>query len=134
MDDNLEVDVEVDLAALGNKDLDNIHLNLSYRLANGRLRVSRKGSIFGNTARAWGTAQWVGDWTVEYVLTKDGRLSAKLYNKHVTNTSYVDTESAATFTGGVSLSYTKGFNQWRELLRSRKRVAKKEATQNDPAH
>jgi TamB, inner membrane protein subunit of TAM complex len=134
LDDNLEVDVEVDLAALGNKDLDNLHLNLSYHLVNGRLRVSRRGSIFGNTARAWGTAQWVGDWTVEYVLTKDGRLSAKLYNKHVTNTSYVDTESAATFTGGVSLSYTKGFNQWWELLRSSKRVAKKEATQNDTAH
>lgn len=133
LDDNLEVDVEVDLAALGNKDLDNLHLNLSYHLMNGRLRVSRKGSILGNTARAWSTAQWVGDWTVEYVLTKDGRLSAKLYNKHVINTSYMDTESAATFTGGVSLSYTKGFNQWRELLRSSKQVAKKEAIQNNTA-
>jgi len=127
LDDNLEVDVEVDLAALGNKDLDHLHLNLSYNLVNGRLRVSRKGSIFGNTARAWSTAQWVGDWTVEYVLTKDRRLSAKLYNKHTTNATYMGAEGASTFTGGVSLSYTKGFNRWRELVRGNKRSAKKEA-------
>jgi hypothetical protein len=125
LDDNLEVDVEVDLAALGNKDLDNLHLNLSYNLVDGRLRVSRQGSIFGNTARAWSTAQLVGDWTVEYVLTKDGRLRAKLYNKHTTNAAYMDTEGAAIFTGGVSLLYSKGFNHWRELLRNSKEVAKK---------
>ncbi len=116
LDDNLEVDVEVDLAALRDESRGSqgLHLDLAYRLSD-RLRVSRKGSIFGNTSRAWSTVQWVGAWTVEYVLTKDRRLSAKLYNKHATNATYMGTEGAAIFTGGVSLSYTKGFNQWREL-------------------
>jgi TamB, inner membrane protein subunit of TAM complex len=135
LDDNLEVDLDVDLTAPGQEARERIHLDLAYNLVGGRLRVSRKGSIFGNTARAWSAAQFVGDWTVEYVLTRDGRLRAKLYNKHATNAAYTDTESTAEFYGGVSLLYTRAFNEWRELLpgSNRKRVAKKEVASNNEA-
>ena len=80
------------------------------------------------------TAQLVGDWTVAYILTKDGRLSTKLYSKHITNATYAGIEGTATFAGGFSLLYTKEFNQWRELLGGSKHVAKKKRHKNNGAH
>jgi hypothetical protein len=122
--DNLEVDVDIDLATLGSQDPDTLHLDISYKFTD-RLRVSRKSSISGSTDDASRTARLVGDWTAAYVLTEDGRLKAKLYNKYVVNAAYVDAAEKTTFVGGVSLLYTKRFNQWRELMGSSKRAAKK---------
>ena len=126
INDNLEVDIDVDLATLGSRDLDNLHLDLSYKLTD-KLRVSRKGSILGPTDNVSNTARLVGDWTVEYVLTKDERLKAKLYNKYVANAAHMDSEGTTTFSGGGSLLYTKHFNRWRELVRGSERAAKKRA-------
>lgn len=135
LDDNLEVDLDFDLAASGRRDLENIYLNLSYNLIGGRLRVSRTGQFGGSTGgRKLSTAQLVGDWTVAYILTKDGRLSTKLYSKHITNATYAGIEGTATFAGGFSLLYTKEFNQWRELLGGSKHVAKKKRHKNNGAH
>jgi TamB, inner membrane protein subunit of TAM complex len=126
INDNLEVDIEVDFATSGSQDLDTLHLDLSYQLTD-RLRVSRKGSISGATDDVSNTARLVGDWTAAYVLTKDGRLKAKLYNKYITNAAYVDSGDTTTLSGGVSLLYTKRFDQWKELVRGHKRAAKKVA-------
>jgi hypothetical protein len=123
LNDNLKVAVDIGPVASGHGDLEKIHLNLSYHLIGGRLRVSRKGQFGGSTGLS--TAQLVGDWTLEYVLTKDGRLSAKLYNKHVTSTEYMDEDGTTEFYGGVSLLYTRAFHQWKELLWGSRHGAKK---------
>jgi hypothetical protein len=128
--DNLEVDVDIDLATLRSQDPDTLHLDFSYKFTD-RLRVSRKSSISGTTTEdASRTARLIGDWTAEYVLTEDGRLKAKLYNKYVVNAACMDAASKTTFVGGVSLLYTKRFNQWRALMGSSKRAAKKRRAKN----
>jgi TamB, inner membrane protein subunit of TAM complex len=135
LNDNLEVAIDVDPVVSGYGAFENIHLNLSYNLIGGRLRVSRKGQFGGSKGRTGlSIAQLIGDWTVEYVLAKDGRLRAKLYNKHVTSTEHMDAESTAELYGGISLLYTRAFNQWKELLWSSKRGAKKEAVRKKGAH
>jgi TamB, inner membrane protein subunit of TAM complex len=126
INDNLEIDIDANLATLGSQDRDNLHLDLSYKLTD-KLRVSRKGSIWGAKDDVSNTARLVGDWTVEYVLTKDGRLKAKLYNKYVANTAHIDSEGTTAFSGGGSLLYTKRFNRWRELVGGSGRAAKKRA-------
>ncbi len=124
LDDNLEVDLDVDLATLGSQDSDTLHLDLSYRLTD-RLRVSRKRSLLDTPEEASRTARLVGDWTAEYALTKDGRLKAKLYSKYIANTASMGIEGATTLVGGISLLYTKSFNQWWELVRRDKRDTRK---------
>jgi TamB, inner membrane protein subunit of TAM complex len=126
INDNLEIDIDIDLATLGSQNLDTLHLDLSYKLTD-KLRVSRKGGIFGAKDDVSSTARLVGDWTVEYVLTKDGGLKAKLYNKYIANASHMDAEGTTMFLGGGSLLYTKRFNRWRELVRGSERTAKKRA-------
>jgi hypothetical protein len=111
---------------LESQDFDNLHLDISYKLTD-KLRVSRKSSILGAINDESHAARLVGDWTVEYVLTKDGRLKAKLYNKYVSNAAHMDSEGTTTFSGGGSLLYTKRFNRWRELVRGSERAAKKRA-------
>jgi TamB, inner membrane protein subunit of TAM complex len=111
LDDNLEIDVDVDTQEIGRRNFDNLNLNLAYNLVGGRLRISRTGNIVGNTGGALRIGHLIGDWTVVYGLTKDGRYRAKLYKKD-TATS---TDSNVTFAVGISLMYTRSFNQWREL-------------------
>jgi hypothetical protein len=129
LDDNLDVGLDLDLPELERQDLNTLHLNLSYRLTD-RLKVSRKGSLLGTKAYASSTDLLIGDWTVEYILTQDRRLRAKLYSKYMTSAMRTDTEGTAILAGGVSLLYTRGFNQWRELVGGRKQASKKEDKQN----
>ena len=125
LNNSLEVDLDMDLAALERKDSDMLYLNLAYKLTD-RLRVTRKGSLSG-AEHTSSTARLIGDWTVEYVLTQDGRLRAKLYNKYITHATHMDTEGTTILSGGVGLLYTRGFNQWKELWRRHKRAATQKA-------
>jgi hypothetical protein len=124
LDDNLEVEIDVDTQEIRRLNFGNLHFNLSYNLLGGRLRVSRKGQFGGIMGRTGlNIAQLVGDWAVECVLTEDGRLRAKLYNKHITNTEHVGAESITELYGGVSLLYIRTFNQWGEFWSGSKRLA-----------
>ena len=129
LDDNLEVDLDIDLAKLERQDLNQFYLNVSYRFTD-RFRVSRKGSFLGTTGYGSSVARLVGDWTAEYFLTQDGRLRAKLYNKYITNTMHMDKEGTALLAGGIGLSYTRGFNRWGELVGDHKRASRKADRQN----
>jgi len=117
VNDQLDVDLAID-PAVSASDLDALHLNLSYRLAD-RLWIYSKGSLLGTTAHAPNVAHLIGDWAVEYLLTRDGRIRAKLY---MANTTQMNAPDAVRSTGGVSLLYTQGFNHWL-LSRRSKRAA-----------
>ena len=124
LDKKLELDTDVDLEELRNKGLESLRFKLSRSFFDGRLRVSREGGFGVGAADESTISQIVGDWTVEYFLTQDGRLRVKLYNKNVANPTYVGTDRAAAL-GGFSLLYIRGFNQWRELFGDGKQAAKK---------
>lgn len=125
-DENLEIDTDVDLTAIDKGELESLRLRLAYNLLAGRLRISREGEINIEASNETNPANLVGDWTLEYMLTKDRRLSAKLYNKCVRSNSRV-TDKATAIAGGFSLLYVKGFSRWKELFSSDKKAKEKGA-------
>ena len=82
----------------------------------------------------------LGDWTVDYLLTPDGTLKIKMFNR--TNLNQL---TATTFGGqttistGFSLMSTQNFNSWKELISSaylhrRKEVAKNGKKENEDSN
>ncbi|MBO0948585.1 translocation/assembly module TamB domain-containing protein [Fibrella forsythiae] len=92
--------------------LNNLQLRVSYRLLNDRLRVSRDGGFTYGQSQA-SAASLLGEWTLEYWLTPDGRLRAKMYNRNQQSALGTLSLSSATLTtsGGVSMLYTRSFNR-----------------------
>ncbi|MEQ9426044.1 MAG: translocation/assembly module TamB domain-containing protein [Cyclobacteriaceae bacterium] len=113
VDENLEVDV--DLSSLDQDAFNTFQLRLAYTFLNGRLKVSRDGG-FTNVNNETDAATIVGDWTVEYLLTNDGKLRAKMYNKTNYNSVNRLLQDQNNVTTGFSLEYTKSFDEFRELL------------------
>ena len=72
-------------------------------------------------------AALAGDWTVDYLLTPDGKLKVKMYSRSNYNAllSAINTQTA--YTTGLSLSHTQSFNTFSELLRGSRRRNKKES-------
>ena len=82
VDENLEIDV--DLSTFDDAAYNTFQLRLSYTFLNGRLRVTRDGTFYGsqnssiapnNTGNQ--VSAIAGDWTVDYLLTADGKLKIK---------------------------------------------------------
>ena len=112
VDENLEIDVD-----LGNLDQDafnTFQLRLSYSFLDGRLRVTRDGGFTDGDSNA-GVNSIVGDWTVEYLLTPDGRLRAKMYNKNNFFSESTATNQRTSTTAGFSIQYTENFDKISEI-------------------
>jgi hypothetical protein len=114
---NKNLEVGVNLSGFNQQSIENFQLRLSYTALDGRLKVTRNGS-FTNTASQTTAASLAGDWTLEYNLTRDGKLRAKVF--HRTNQTLATTGVAltnqATTTQGASLMHTQSFSTLRELL------------------
>lgn len=90
--------------------LNNLQLRFSYRLLNDRLRISRDGGFTYGQSQ-YNAASLLGEWTLEYFLTPDGRLRAKVYNRNQQSIlSQYNLTSTITTGGGISLLYTRSFN------------------------
>ncbi|MDA0195287.1 MAG: translocation/assembly module TamB [Bacteroidetes bacterium] len=113
VDENLEVDV--DLTSLNQDAFNTFQLRLAYTLLNGRLKISRDGG-FTNINNETDATSIVGDWTVEYLITNDGKLRAKMYNKTNYNTINRFLDSPNNTTTGFSLEYTKSFEDFTDLI------------------
>jgi len=112
VDENLEINL--DLGTLDQEAFNTFQLRLSYSFLNGRLRVTRDGTIAA------------GDWTVDYLLTPDGKYKVKMFSRSNYNqlTNSLSTQTA--ITTGFSLLYTKNFNNLNELwIKRRKEVEEK---------
>jgi hypothetical protein len=129
-DENLVLDV--DLGSLDNEAFNTFQLRMSYSFLGGRLRVTRDG---GFTDQATGTTaeSILGDWTVEYLLSPDGMLRAKIYNR--TNYNTLDpTNRQTTQTAGFSVMHTLSFDQIKDIFkktRNKNRQVEADGTQND---
>ena len=90
--------------------INNLQLRFSYRFLNDRFRISRDGGFTYGTNQT-SSASLLGEWTLEYWITLDGRLRAKMYNRNQQN-ALAQTAGISTLTtgGGVSLLYTRTFN------------------------
>lgn len=123
VDQNLEIDL--DIGAMDQEAFNTFQLRLSYSFLNGRLRVTRDGT-FGNQTNQSSAANMIGDWTIDYLLTPDGKFKVKMYSRSNFNqlTNTLGTQAAVTT--GVSLLHTQSFNNLKELLRSTRERRRKE--------
>ena len=131
VDQNLEVNL--DLGTLDQEAFNTFQLRMSYSFMNGRLRITRDGSLGSNQFARSEIASIAGDWTVDYLLTPDGKFKAKMYSRSNFNTllSSIGTQTAVTT--GLSLSHTQSFNEFADLIRSaRKKRQKQTFEPTDP--
>jgi hypothetical protein len=133
VDENLEIDV--DFGKLDQEAFNTFQLRLSYTLLDGRLRITRDGG-FTNQANKADVSSIAGDWTLEYLLTDDGKFKVKMYNRTNYNPINPTEENQNTVTTGVSIIHTQSFDEIKDLFkRSRDKVKKNkedEDQENDP--
>ena len=108
VDENLTIDI--DLGSLDKEALQTFQLRVSYSFLNGKLVVTRDGGFTDQNNQAT-LSSITGDWTVEYLLSKDGKLRVKLFKQ--TNYDQLNSSSGAgedLISGGFSLLYTTSFD------------------------
>jgi hypothetical protein len=106
---------------------------------NGRLRITRDGTYYSNQnngtpANNQNISNIAGDWTVDYLLTPDGKLKVKMYNRTNFNPVFNAATSSSSVTTGVSLTHTQSFNELKDLWRSARNKRKKEAKDTPDAN
>ena len=114
VDENLTIDI--DLGNLSSEALQTFQLRVSYAFLDGKLIVTRDGGFTDQNQQAT-LSSITGDWTVEYLLSQDGKLRVKLFKK----TNYDQLSSSTNtdqdlITGGFSLLYTTSFDNLKELF------------------
>lgn len=115
-DENL--DVAIDFSGYDPENNNIFRLKLSYSLLDGRLRVSRDGG-FSNYESSNDLAHVFGEWTIEYLITEDGKIRMKAFNKNLTSTISQDNATTNTVYG-FSLTHNKSFDSLKELFKKAK--------------
>lgn len=127
-DENLVIDV--DLGSLDKEAFNTFQFRMSYSFLDGRLRVTRDGG-FTHQDNTADVVSVLGDWSVEYLLTPDGKYRVKIYNKTNYNTLNPQLQNTAT-TAGFSLMHTQSFDEFRELFgKARKNAIDKQNEEED---
>ena len=129
VDQNLEIDV--DLGVMDDEAFNTFQLRFSYTFLGGRLRVTGDGT-FNNTngnasnANQANPSSVAGDWTVDYMLTADGKLRVKMYSRTNVNPVLSSVNNQNTITTGASLIHTQSFDEIKDLWkRTREKKSKK---------
>ena len=130
VDENLEIDLNI--GALDPDAFNTFQLRLSYTFLDGRLRVTRDGG-FTNQQNKADVNSIAGDWTLEYLLTEDGKFKVKMYNRTNFNPINPNQETQNTITTGFSLIHTQSFDEIKELFkRSRAKALEKQKSEPEP--
>jgi len=137
VDEDLVIDV--DLGSMDEEKFNTFQLRLSYTFLNGRLRVTGDGTFNNNTSTPTTTgtqanpSSVAGDWTVDYMLTPDGKLRVKMYSRTNVNPllNTVNTNQNA-ITTGASIIHTQSFNRLRDLWKSSREKRKEQPVQDEP--
>lgn len=130
VDENLEVDV--DLAGLNQDAFNTFQLRLSYSFLNGRLKVTRGGSLYDQETNNTHLSTIIGDWTIEYLLTQDGRFRAKMYSRSNLNSSITRAIGENNTETGFSLQFVRSFDELKHIIiESRKENQSNESSDQD---
>lgn len=122
VDENLQIDV--DLGSFDEDRFNTFQLRLSYSFFDGRLRVTRDGG-FTNVNNEADAVSVIGDVTLEYLLTQDGKYRVKVYNRNNFNSLLNGIGAANNTTQGISLMHVESFNKVRELFTDARNKNKK---------
>jgi hypothetical protein len=124
VDQNLEIDL--DLGNMDTEAFNTFQLRLSYSFLNGRLRITRDGTFTSQNQQQQSVAAIAGDWTVDYLLTPDGKFRVKMYSRSNFNALSSSLGSQTAVTTGVSLMHTQSFNELKDLLHFARERRKKQ--------
>lgn len=103
----------IDFANLNQSLINSMQLQFSYNFDD-RIRISHsRGGLGGgnNSQNSAGYGNLIGDWSLEWLITKDGQLRLKGYNRNTPNAFQNITLSNYITSYGASLVYTKSFNK-----------------------
>jgi hypothetical protein len=117
VDPNLEV--SLDLTGFDEQAMNSFQLRLSYTFLNGRLRITRDGTLT-NLSNQVDVSSLAGDWMAEYLLSSDGAFRVKVYSRTNLNTANAALTTNPTTTG-ISLLYTQSFDKLNEFFASLRR-------------
>lgn len=121
VDQNLVIDV--DLGVMDEEAFNTFQLRFSYTFAGGRLRLTGDGTFNNSNNNAGAGASQAspssvaGDWTVDYMLTADGKLRVKMYSRTNVNPILSSVNQQNTITTGASIIHTQSFDEIRDLFR-----------------
>lgn len=128
VDENLEIDV--DLGQLDAEAFNTFQLRLSYTFLDGRLRITRDGG-FTNQENKADISSIAGDWTLEYLLTPDGKFKVKMYNRTNYNPINPNQDNQNTITTGFSLIHTQSFDELKDLFKKSRDKARQKQKEED---
>lgn len=121
-DENLAVDI--DLSGFDAERNNVFRLKLEYSLLDGRIRISRDGS-FQNIDSSNELANVFGEWTIEYLITQDGKIRMKAFNRNSNIGAVGSANAAINTTYGFSITHNKSFDDLKELFKSNTKVENK---------
>ncbi|NME66650.1 translocation/assembly module TamB domain-containing protein [Flammeovirga aprica] len=121
VDDNFEIDL--DMSGLDREALQNLQMRLSYTFAQGKVRVTRDGGFTDNQNQTT-AASVLGDWTVEVVLSQDGALRAKFYQKYRQDVYLTTANQDNTSLTGASVMHTKSFDNFKQITSDKNKQEK----------
>lgn len=122
VDDNLDIDVN--LGTMDDEAFSTFQLRLSYTFLNGRMRITRDGAQNQYANDNNDVSNMVGDWTIDYLLTPDGKFRVKMYNRNNVNPIDQTLGKQSAMTTGFSLMHTQNFNEFKELLQFSRKKSK----------
>lgn len=95
---------------------DEFDVSVSTELFKNRVAVESNVGVANNSNQ---TSNIIGDFTVEFKISKDGNLRAKAFNK--TNTNNLINNLNSQYTQGIGVFYRKEFNTVSDLVESFRR-------------
>lgn len=107
IDQNLQVDFR--LNGLDASALNSLQMRISYELLDGKVRITRSGT-FTNTQSQATTSSIIGDITLEYMLTDDGKLRLKGFTRQNPNLLGFSAAAQGSTATGASVLYTTSFD------------------------
>ncbi|MFT5569903.1 MAG: hypothetical protein ACI9RP_001953, partial [Cyclobacteriaceae bacterium] len=117
VDDNLEIDFDIN--SLSADAFNTFQLRLAYSFLDGRLRVTRGGGVTTIVEESAETDlnTILGDWSVEYLLTEDGKVRMRFFSRNNQNGSNtVQTALQQGSESGLSLQYVTSFDEFKDIL------------------
>lgn len=132
---NDNIDVGLDVAGNDSEALRNLNLRLSVSALGGRARITREGTgaVTGAETGTTDASSVIGDVTIEYYLTKDGRLRLKAYNRNNPTNIANSVANPNNQLYGASLFYTKSANRFWDLFKFGKGDKKRKRQRNAKA-
>ncbi|SEA81710.1 Family of unknown function [Chitinophaga terrae (ex Kim and Jung 2007)] len=126
VDLNFDLKSEEDYSTGSAQETTTLNVGASKRLFNDRLTVSVGSNIMltGNTQNA---SSLIGDISVEYKLTRDGRYRIRVY-QHNDNTTVIEGQIVET---GVAFALVMDYDEFREIFQRSKAAARKERLRNN---